>query len=421
MESKEINDNFNKLLLNEPPQIQEQEEEKGEQIPDSGSGVQNQKIKIAMLGNVDAGKSTMVGILTSAPGQLDDGRGAMRANVFNYAHEIKNGRTSSVAHEIMGFSETGDQVIPDHQVKMKNKRWPAIVNNSSKIINFTDLCGHEKYLKTTMHGLTSSFPDYCMIMVGANMGVSKMTKEHIGVANALGLPMIVVFTKMDLAPEDVFQTNLTKMTKIMKTACSKVPVMVKTEEDIKKVIQTVGQGKVCPIFCVSSLTGEGIENLRTFLRDIPKPPFKSMIRGEEQKSDGEKSTPESEITTQFVVDSQFMTKAFGLILGGVVVKGTVKLNQELMFGPDKNGNFKPVIIKGIHEDRVPITEAGVSQSVCVNVKSKDPIKRNHIRKGVSLINPMKAKNFNPYHQVVCKYFDAQIKVLHHHTTIQEGY
>jgi hypothetical protein len=30
----------------------------------------------------------------------------------------------------------------------------------------------------------------------------------------------------------------------------------------------------------------------------------------------------------------------------------------MMFGPDKNGNFKLVIIKGIHEDRVPITEAG---------------------------------------------------------------
>ena len=396
MESQEINDNFNKLLLQEPtPNIQE--EEAKQQIPDSGSGLQNNqnKIKIAMLGNVDAGKSTMVGILTSAPGQLDDGRGAMRANVFNFAHEIKNGRTSSVAHEIMGFAENGEQVIPDHQVKMKNKRWPVIVNNSAKIINFTDLCGHEKYLKTTMHGLTSSYPDYCMVMVGANMGVSKMTKEHIGVANALGLPMIVVFTKMDLAPEEVFKTNLAKMTKIMKTACSKVPVMIKTEDDIEKVIETVAQGKVCPMFCVSSITGEGIENLRTFLRTIPKPPFKSMLK-EEVNPDSEKST-ESEITTQFVVDSQFMTKAFGLILGGVVVKGSVKINQELMFGPDKNGNFKSVIIKGIHEDRVPILEAGVSQSICVNIKSKDPIKRNHIRKGVSLINPLKAKGFNPYH------------------------
>ena len=60
-----------------------------------------------MLGNVDAGKTTMVGILTSAPGQLDDGRGSMRSNVFNFAHEANNGRSSSIAHEIMGFTEEG--------------------------------------------------------------------------------------------------------------------------------------------------------------------------------------------------------------------------------------------------------------------------------------------------------------------------
>lgn len=37
-----------------------------------------------MLGNVDSGKSTTSGVLTSAPGSLDDGRGAMRSRVFNY-------------------------------------------------------------------------------------------------------------------------------------------------------------------------------------------------------------------------------------------------------------------------------------------------------------------------------------------------
>lgn len=64
-------------------------------------------IRIAMLGNVDSGKSTTSGVLTSAPGQLDDGRGIMRAKVFNYQHEQENGRTSSVAHEIMGFKADG--------------------------------------------------------------------------------------------------------------------------------------------------------------------------------------------------------------------------------------------------------------------------------------------------------------------------
>jgi len=60
-------------------------------------------LRVAMLGNVDSGKSTLSGVLTSAPGSKDDGRGLMRSKVFNFAHELSNGRTSSVAHEIMGF------------------------------------------------------------------------------------------------------------------------------------------------------------------------------------------------------------------------------------------------------------------------------------------------------------------------------
>ena len=66
------------------------------------------------------------------------------------------------------------------------------------------MCGHEKYLKTTMHGLTSLYPDYCLLIIGANMGISKMTKEHLGISWALNLPIIVVFTKLDLAPKEVY-------------------------------------------------------------------------------------------------------------------------------------------------------------------------------------------------------------------------
>ena len=50
----------------------------------------------------------------------------------------------------------------------------------SKIITFFDLCGHEKYLKTTILGLTSQFPDLTFILVGGNMGITKITKEQDG-------------------------------------------------------------------------------------------------------------------------------------------------------------------------------------------------------------------------------------------------
>ncbi len=59
--------------------------------------------RIAVIGNVDSGKSTLVGVLTKSI--MDDGRGSARKHVFNFSHEQQNGRTSSIGQEIMGFDE----------------------------------------------------------------------------------------------------------------------------------------------------------------------------------------------------------------------------------------------------------------------------------------------------------------------------
>ena len=53
----------------------------------------------------------MTSILASSPGTLDDGRGAARSRVFNFKHELNNGRTSSIAHEIIGFTSEGKQYV----------------------------------------------------------------------------------------------------------------------------------------------------------------------------------------------------------------------------------------------------------------------------------------------------------------------
>ena len=39
---------------------------------------------------------------------------------------------------------------------------------SSKVITFIDLAGHEKYLKTTVFGMTGHAPDFGMLMVSFN-------------------------------------------------------------------------------------------------------------------------------------------------------------------------------------------------------------------------------------------------------------
>ena len=82
----------------------------------------------------------------------------------------------------MGFDENLKQVTMERLQQKKNTDWVHVSTHSKKLVTFIDLCGHEKYLKTTMFGLVGLIPDYAVIIVGANMGVSKMTREHLGIA-----------------------------------------------------------------------------------------------------------------------------------------------------------------------------------------------------------------------------------------------
>lgn len=54
----------------------------------------------------------------------------------------------------------------------------------------------ERYFKTTLYGLSGCAPDYVMLMVGGNAGLIGMSKEHLGVALALNVPIAVCVTKV---------------------------------------------------------------------------------------------------------------------------------------------------------------------------------------------------------------------------------
>lgn len=43
--------------------------------------------------------------------------------------------------------------------------WVKICERSTKVITFIDLAGHERYLKTTVFGMTGHAPDFGMLMV----------------------------------------------------------------------------------------------------------------------------------------------------------------------------------------------------------------------------------------------------------------
>lgn len=115
---------------------------KGDEKADEKEVELKQDMRVAVVGNVDSGKSTLVGVLIG--GDLDNGRGLARARVFMHSHESANGRTSCIAQHIIGFDKQG---LPVHDQKStssslsKTKSWKAVVDQSQTLVTLIDLAG----------------------------------------------------------------------------------------------------------------------------------------------------------------------------------------------------------------------------------------------------------------------------------------
>ena len=84
-----------------------------------------------------------------------------------------------------------------------------------------------------MFGLTGNYPDYTMLMVGSNMGVIGMTKEHYHLTLALKVPCFIVVTKIDMCPPNVLETTLTVLKKMLKAPGSKkIPLVIGDADDV---------------------------------------------------------------------------------------------------------------------------------------------------------------------------------------------
>jgi len=192
------------------------------------------EVRVAVVGNVDSGKSTLIGVLTG--GEKDDGRGGARQKVFVHRHELGTGRTSCISQHIMGYD---DKTQPVYQPiassassAAKYKGWRKVVQESNSLVTYIDLAGHERYLKTTIAGLTGCFPDYAMIIINSLAGVSKMTKEHLGVVLALRIPVCCIVTKIDVCPPNVLERTKKQLFKILKSpVVRKMPIHVRSSKD----------------------------------------------------------------------------------------------------------------------------------------------------------------------------------------------
>ncbi|MHA2249338.1 MAG: GTP-binding protein [Candidatus Kariarchaeaceae archaeon] len=349
-------------------------------------------IRIASVGNVDAGKSTLIGVLLK--GKLDDGRGAARTLVFRYLHELESGRTSSVSTTVLGFDVDGNIVNQD---KVHTPTDLELLERSIKTITFNDLAGHERYLKTTIFGLTGLLQNYAMLVVASNQGILQMTKEHLGLVISLKIPVFVIVTKIDMTPDRKKKETLTDLKKILKIpGISRVPLIVKNNSDAVVAAININKNSVIPVFEISAVTGQGISNLTQFLELLP-----SRTKTEEIESSKE---------FRAYIDDIFSVSGVGTVVAAIVYGGSLIPQQTVQLGPFDDGSFREVRVKSIEYKRVSASQVVSGQSATFALHG---VGRDQVRKGMVLLD---SELSGAFHE-----FEAEIYVLYHSTTIRPGY
>lgn len=374
---------------------------------------------IAVCGPVDAGKSSLIGVLTT--GDLDDGKGGARNKVLVHQHERESGRTSNITLNPIIYRQDDDGLhlncVPNSikKVRVPNKKlfnkdeYINKLGHNKKIISFMDLAGHEKYLKTTVFGVTGMFPDYGLLIIGANTGITRLTKEHLGILLYLKIPIVIVITKVDMAPDHVYKNLKNRIKKLIeRTSFDKVIYYINTKEGNKETEFYInnfnGNPDIIPVISVSNKNGVNIDNMHKILFNLP-----NQKKWEDNKTDG----------TIVYLDNNYMVPGVGMVLSGTIKGKSINVKQKMYLGPF-NGTFKQVTIRSIHNSvRENVDSIDEKKLGCFNIKftnSKEAVGRNQIKKGMVMIDDV-----SKWQKNITKSFIAKVNILHHATTIRDGY
>lgn len=323
-------------------------------------------IRVAVMGNVDAGKSTLIGTLTHAC--LDDGNGSNRKLVTKYPHELVTGRTSTVTQHLLAFDNSGETIVAPRSAGRYTDSYLA-QRAKERTVSLMDLAGHEKYLKTTIAGLSRGMADYAMVLINASQALTFMSVQHLSLCQMCGIPVIVVITKVDAAPPDVLRHTRKKAAETIRSPeMGKKQFAVRKPADIDQVLDKMHA--LVPVIEVSCVTGEGLELVRQLMWSLPK------RRLHHKKLDR---------PFEFLLEDKFNVPGVGLILSGFVNAGRIKKGDSLFLGPLKNGTFIKTTAKSIHVAQTLVDEAWAGHSACFAVNLTKAQRRLMNRKGMVLL------------------------------------
>lgn len=403
----------------------------------------SRQIRVAVVGNVDAGKSTLIGTITTSA--LDDGRGRSRTCIMKHRHEIESGRTSTATTHLLGFREDGDTISGPLCVKhpetvgggkhgqasaaeilSRNARLvkpeDEVAKEAHKIVTLMDLAGHEKYLKTTIHGVSSGMADYALILVNSRHPPNQMTKHHLNLCCSFCIPVIVVLTKVDGCPEHALKDTTQKvMTMLRSPDVNKKPFRVRNVDDLFACVDKLHA--LAPIIETSCVTSEGVDLLLKALFLLPK-----------------RRNHENKLKRPFeflVEDIFFNVPGVGAVVSGFVNAGSLTLSTNaqsypsVYVGPQEDGTFIKTTVKSAHVSRLNTMYISSGQSACLAFSLSKEI-RKKLRRGMVVLTtyaPTNGDSNNPVNSLVSqnapratREFEAEICVLKGEgTTIRKSY
>jgi len=223
-------------------------------------------------------------------------------------------------------------------------------------IGIVDVPGHKDFINTMISGACGI--DFVMLVIAADSGVMPQTLEHLHIMQMFGIKSgIVVVTKADLADEEMLMI---------------------VEEDINELLKNTFL-QDCPVFKVSSKTGEGIGELRDYLSQL-------NLAGTGGSEDG---------AFRMFIDRIFSVSGFGTVVTGSVLSGSLKVEDKIYLQPGE----KELRVKRLEKHGKEVQEVSAGNRAAINLSG---LKKEEFRRGMVLCDRI----INPTQMI-----DARIKII----------
>ncbi len=339
---------------------------------------------VGTAGHVDHGKSTLVGSLVT--GSPDDGQGGTRSFLDVRPHEMERGLSADLSYGVYGFRDEGPLRMDNPHRKSDRAR---IVEEADRLVSFVDTVGHEPWLRTTIRGLVGQKLDYGLLVVAADDGPTRTTREHLGILLATELPTIVAITKADAVTGERLETVERDVERLLRNA-DRTPLSVE-RHGVSAAIEEISE-QVVPIVTTSAVTMNGLSVLDELFEKLPK-------------------TGTEAGAFSMYIDRTYNVTGVGAVASGTVRSGQVTAGDELLVGPLSDGSFQPVEARSIEMHYHRVDEASAGRIVGIALKG---IAESELERGMVLVR-------NDAEPTAVREFEAEVMVLNHPTRIDDGY